>query len=121
MYMTNPEVSRENVREFLEKQARETVAAFDLETFFREGGNFNAHMDTIATYLDVMVVPELVRKCENSCGYSPLDASAFYEQFREGMIAELESMKSGLSTKKQQKQLDKFIKEIRDFEFIIPV
>lgn len=119
--MTNPEVSRELAREFLEKQARETVAAFDLEKFFCEGGNFNDHMDTIAGYLDEMVIPKLVSDCENSCGYSPTDRVAFYEQFREGMIAELESMKSGLSTKTQQKTLNRFINEIRNFEFTIPV
>ncbi len=111
----------ELMNQFVREKAHETVASFDLERFFAEDGDFGAHMDTIAGYLDEVVIPSLVSDCESRTGSSPADARIFFERFRAEMISQMELLQDGLSTKKLQNKLDKFIREIRDFEFNIPV
>lgn len=116
--MTNPELAKEMEGNFLKEKARETVASFDLESFFAEEGDFDAHMDTIAGYLDVVVIPFLIEDCENKYGASPSDPSLFYEEFRSILVSELDALRLGFNDR-QQGILDKFIQEIKDFEFSV--
>lgn len=112
----------EGMREmYLREKAKETVEAFDLETFFSdESADFDAHMDTMAAYLDSIIVPTLAEEFTKQNGAEIEDREKFFEEFRTRLIEEVKKIETGEFSDEQKSILDELANELTVFQFGTP-